>query len=191
MENIVTKTDVLVVGGGTAGTIAAIQAASAGVRTVILERNSQLGGVTTVGGVDFPGLFHAWGRQIIAGYGWELVSKTVELGGGALPDFSVPTGRQHWHHQIRINGRLYAALAEEACLDAGVELLYYEFPIEISSLEYGWKLRVVGKGIDRTIVCKQLIDCTGGCGYCRDGGLPSITRSNHPARHTDLSSGWL
>ena len=36
----------------------------------------------TVGGVAFPGLFHAWGKQVIAGVGWELVRQTVELDGG-------------------------------------------------------------------------------------------------------------
>ena len=61
--------DVLVVGGGTAGHIAAIQAARAGASTLLVERNSQLGGTTTTGGVAFPGLFDAWGKQVIAGIG--------------------------------------------------------------------------------------------------------------------------
>jgi len=62
--------DVLVVGGGTAGTIAAIQAGRAGAKTMIVERGTQLGGTMTTGGVAFPGLFDAWGQQIIAGVGW-------------------------------------------------------------------------------------------------------------------------
>ncbi len=72
------EADVIVVGGGTAGTIAAIQAARAGAKTVLIERGSQLGGTTTVGGVAFPGLFHAWGKQIISGIGWELVLKQAK-----------------------------------------------------------------------------------------------------------------
>ena len=92
METLTTDTDVLIVGGGTAGAIAAIQAARAGARTAVLERGPQLGGTLTTGGVAFPGLFHAWGRQIIAGIGWELVTRAVELDGGTLPDFSRPYG---------------------------------------------------------------------------------------------------
>ena len=71
--------DVLVVGGGSAGHVAAIQAGRLGAKTVLLERNSQLGGTTTTGGVCFPGLFHAWGKQVISGIGWELVAKSVEV----------------------------------------------------------------------------------------------------------------
>ena len=76
--------DVLVVGGGSAGHVAAIQAGRLGAKTVLLERNSQLGGTTTTGGVCFPGLFHAWGKQVISGIGWELVAKSVEIDGDPL-----------------------------------------------------------------------------------------------------------
>ena len=96
--------DVLVIGGGTAGTIAAIQAGRLGARTILVESGSQLGGTTTTGGVDFPGLFHAWGKQVIAGIGWELVVEAVKLNSGDLPDFAKPTGRQHWRHQVRLCG---------------------------------------------------------------------------------------
>jgi len=62
-ESVTTQCDVLVIGGGTAGTIAAIQAGRIGAKTLLLERNGQLGGTTTTGGVSFPGLFDAWGKQ--------------------------------------------------------------------------------------------------------------------------------
>ena len=59
-DNIKTlHTDILIIGGGTAGLIAAIQAGRAGCSTILVENGSQLGGTTTTGGVSFPGLFHA------------------------------------------------------------------------------------------------------------------------------------
>lgn len=161
MEHMKDDVDVLVVGGGTAGTIAAIQAGRAGLRTALVESGSQLGGVTTTGGVSFPGLFHAWGKQIVAGIGWELVIKAVALDSGQLPDFSVAPER-HWMHQIRINGPVYAALAEEACTRAGVQLHFYEIPTQVLETDRGWKIETVGKNLRRTILTKQLIDCTGG-----------------------------
>ncbi|MHC4098193.1 MAG: FAD-dependent oxidoreductase, partial [Planctomycetota bacterium] len=155
------KVDVLVVGGGAAGTIAAIQAGRAGANTLLLERNSQLGGTTTTGGVSFPGLFDAWGKQIIAGIGWELVRESVELDGGKLPDFSRVPDR-HWKNQVRVNQFLYAILAEEKCEAAGVQVAYYEFPQTITKTTEGWQVDCVGFGTRRHVLCKQIIDCTGG-----------------------------
>lgn len=58
MEHMKDDIDILVIGSGTAGTIAAIQAGRTGLRTTLVESGNQLGGVTTTGGVSFPGLFH-------------------------------------------------------------------------------------------------------------------------------------
>jgi hypothetical protein len=161
-KNIKTiKTDILVVGGGTAGVIAAIQAARAGCSTILVENGSQPGGTTTTGGVSFPGLFHAWGKQIISGIGWELVTESVALNDGELPDFSIPTGSQHWKHQVRVNGSLYALLIEEKCLEAGVQIRYYETPVSVKLKNDAWEVETIGKGIHTRIISNQLIDCTG------------------------------
>ena len=153
--------DVLVVGGGTAGVVAALQSARAGASTILVESGSMLGGTMTVGGVAFPGLFHAWGRQVVAGIGWELVTETVEMNDAKLPDFSIPTGRAHPRHQVRINPHMYALLAEDKCRKAGVELRYYETPVKAEFSGGRWSVEAVGKGTRITIRCKQIVDCTG------------------------------
>ena len=153
--------DVLVVGGGTAGVVAAIQAGRMGARTLLVERNSQLGGTTTTGGVSFPGLFHAWGKQLISGIGWELVTKTVAMEGGRLPDFSV-VPRSHPQHQVRVNAPLYALLAEQACVEADVSLAYYQYPNKVTKTANGWRVELAGQGVNYQVRCKQIIDCTGG-----------------------------
>jgi hypothetical protein len=159
--DLTTDVDVVVVGGGTAGTIAAIQAARAGAKTLLVERGGQLGGMTTVGGVCFPGLFDAWGKQIISGIGWELTRESVELDGGTLPNFAkVP--RAHWHNQVIVNQHVYSLLAEEKCAQAGVEIAYHEFLQTAKATPTGWELRCVGFGTNRQVSCKQIVDCTGG-----------------------------
>ncbi len=202
--NVTNKVDVLVAGGGAAGTIAAIQAGRAGAKTLLLERNSQLGGTTTTGGVSFPGLFDAWGKQIIAGIGWELVRESVELDGGKLPDFSkVP--QRHWQNQVRVNQFLYAILAEEKCEAAGVQIAYYEFPQAITKTPEGWQVDCVGFGTRRRVLCKQVIDCTGGAEVVGMLNLPrlrgeetqpgsmlfKLDKANNPGRPNGPGSGLL
>jgi hypothetical protein len=170
---IADEVDVLVVGGGTAGAIAAIQAGRAGASVLLVERGSQLGGTMTTGGVAFPGLFDAWGKQIIAGIGWELVKESVELDGGSLPDFSkVP--QRHWQHQVFINQFLHAILAEEKCEKAGVETAFYEFPQALTKTADGWQVECIGFGTRRRVNCKQIIDCTGGAEVVGLLGLPRL-----------------
>lgn len=153
--------DVLVVGGGSAGHVAAIQAGRMGAKTALLERGPQLGGTTTTGGVNFPGLFHAWGKQLISGIGWELVTKCREIDGKPLQNFA-RANRGHCYYHVTINGQLYSLLAEEACLDAGVSIAYYQFPETVKQTPDGWLVEVVGQGVRYQLRCKQIIDCTGG-----------------------------
>ena len=126
----------------------------------MIENGSQLGGTTTTGGVAFPGIFHAWGKQIIGGIGWELVEKCVRLNGDSLPDFSILPDH-HWQHQVAVNAPLYTLLAEELCLEAGVDIHYYETPSQLEFKKGRWHVETLGKGSSRQITCKQIIDCTG------------------------------
>jgi glycine/D-amino acid oxidase-like deaminating enzyme len=178
------KTDILVVGGGTAGVIAAIQAGRAGMKTILVENGSQLGGVTTTGGVNFPGIFFAWGKQVIGGIGWELVQEAVAMNDDPLPNVSIPHGRQHWRHQVRVNGQLYAMLAEEKVVDAGVDIRYYETPTAIKQIKNGWEVTTVGKGTETTIQTNQLIDCTGNAFAASIAGFPVL-------REAEIQPGTL
>jgi hypothetical protein len=83
------------------------------------------------------------------------------MDGGKLPDFTRPASR-HWEHQVLINPFLYAALAEEACLHAGVTIHYYEFPLSVRKTADGWLVDSAGPGTRRRLTFRQLIDCTGG-----------------------------
>jgi Succinate dehydrogenase/fumarate reductase, flavoprotein subunit len=158
--------DVIVVGGGSAGCMAAIQAARAGARTALIEKNGVLGGTTVVAAVNFPGLFHAWEKQVIAGIGWESIERTVAKGGAKLPDFSIPYGHQHWLHQVLVNRFVYSAVLDEMCLEAGVSLRFHEMPVGVSTARSVHepelsRLILAGKSGLSAVGFKKIVDATG------------------------------
>ncbi len=68
--------DVLVVGGGPAGTAAAVAAARTGADTVLLERDNHLGGLSTGGLVIWIDRMTDWsGRQVIQGIANDLLDR--------------------------------------------------------------------------------------------------------------------
>jgi hypothetical protein len=73
---VLAETDVLVVGGGPAGTAAAIAAARLGADVLLVERYNHLGGLSTGGLVIWIDRMTDWsGRQVIRGLGEELVGR--------------------------------------------------------------------------------------------------------------------
>src|SRR5690554_2068236 len=80
------ETDVLVVGGGTAGVGAAIAAARTGSRTLLVERYGFLGGVANVG-LCLHTFHSSKGERIVAGVPWEMITRMVEMGGSTGPVF--------------------------------------------------------------------------------------------------------
>jgi len=165
------RCDVVVVGGGTAGVAAALQSAAGGAKTILVEQGAQVGGTMTSGGINFPGLFHAWGRQVIDGLGYALVTNCVALSGGKLPNFKKPTGTAHWKHQIAINIPLYVALAEEALVQSRVRIHYHAAPMSAVWTNGCWQLDVAAVGDTRRIMAKQVIDCTGNAGVAAMAGF--------------------
>ncbi len=152
--------DVIVVGGGTAGTVAAIQAGRAGVRTLLVEKNAMLGGTMTVGGINAPAHFFAWGQQVIGGIGWELVRRTLEETGQPVttPEFSRDNDRPR---HLSMDKAVFAALCDRAVLDADVDLLFHAMPASATFVGNTWTLDICTKtGLQRT-AAKVLIDATG------------------------------
>lgn len=68
------KYDVIVVGGGTAGALAAISAARQGVKTLVVERFGHLGGTATYG-IPFLGLLSGSGMPVFGGLVQELLDR--------------------------------------------------------------------------------------------------------------------
>jgi len=81
--------DVVVVGGGVAGSVAAIAAARAGVRVLLVEEHGFLGGSLTAMGVGPMMSFHnPAGQQVVQGIPDEIISRLQARGAslGHIPD---------------------------------------------------------------------------------------------------------
>jgi hypothetical protein len=178
--------DVIVLGGGPAGYPAAVQAARMGAKVLLVERSGMLGGTTSLNQVAFPGIFHAWGRQVIAGIGWEVTRRTVELEGRELPDFSDVEAR-HWRHQIRLNGYLYAALADEVVRGSGADPLLHTQAAALAAKGDGggWDVQLCGKDGLFTVSAKWLIDATG------DANLAHLAGAEFLPLEAEIQPGTL
>ena len=145
--------DVIVVGGGPAGIGAALAAAETGARTVLIERDSVIGGTTVQAQVCDMGLFYAWKKQIIAGPAWNMVVKAVEAANGSLPDFSKQEPDKWMESCVHVDPKVYARIAKETLLEAGVTLMMQQEVTSIDSTECGWKVC--------SVTGRQVVDATG------------------------------
>ncbi len=139
------ETDVLVVGGGSAGVAAAVAAARAGARTLLVERTGSLGGLASGGLILLLlTLDDGRGRQVVGGICQEVVERLAARGAAYFPDraewgsadpalvardrrFGLVWG--HGPHVVRYSvaydcEEMKFALAELA-REAGVELLLH------------------------------------------------------------------
>lgn len=152
--------DVTVIGGGTAGVFAAISAAKSGAKTILIEKNSMLGGTLTAGGVNFPGLFFAWGKQIINGPCWEAILRTAQSGGAKLPEITYKP-KNHWEEQITLNPFIYITVLFQMCEESGVKVICNAMISDCSENEDGLDLLITDKSGLFLIKSKTAIDATG------------------------------
>ncbi len=67
MKTVHETVDVVIAGGGTAGHIAALQAARAGIKTSVIEAGTMLGGAMTAGGMYMPNHFFSTEGPVVLG----------------------------------------------------------------------------------------------------------------------------
>lgn len=122
------KYDVVVCGGGTAGTIAAISSARLGARTLLVERDGFLGGTATYG-IPFLGFFSGDGTRVVGGAPQEIVDRMVALRGsvGHVRGGTWRTGSGEFDYEFSLtpyDPECLKFVAQEMVLEAGAELMF-------------------------------------------------------------------
>lgn len=171
MKTVKEDVDVVVAGGGTAGHIAALQAAREGVDTSVIEAGTMLGGTMTSGGVYMPNHFYSTEGPVVLGIAWEIYQESMEMEGLPIPDYRRRRPVENPGYYSYINVPIYAAVAEAKALAAGVILHYHEFIARVKSVGNYWEITSLGRGIKRITRAKEIIDCTGDSDVVRCLGL--------------------
>jgi hypothetical protein len=176
------ETDVLVVGGGPAGLGAAVAAADAGARAVLVERYGFLGGNATAALVmplmsfhtqmptaekkGAPTLLptdHGPGEPVVAGVLRRLLERLVRAGGAIPP--SLATG-----YVVPFDPEWFKLIALELLDEAGVSFLFHAFASGVLPGNEGVIFET--KSGPLALRAKVIVDCTGDGDVAVQAGAP-------------------
>ncbi|MFC3704259.1 FAD-dependent oxidoreductase [Devosia honganensis] len=154
------EVDVLVVGGGSAGLIAAVAASRQGASVLLVEQNGFLGGtltMTTVGSIC--GLYTVDDEEvtpIIGGIGAELMARLAQAGGARGPERWLKTA------SMLYDPVLLRLFADDLAAEAGVEVVLHS--TAVGSVIEGERLNgvIFESGSGRwAALAKVVVDTTG------------------------------
>jgi hypothetical protein len=161
--------DVVVIGGGTAGSIAAIAAARTGARTCIVEKGGYLGGTCHALANVTP--FHnSRGEAVVAGLPQVLVDRLAQRGGarpgGHLPN---PAGIGGSFTPVDPDAMKLSLLemASEASLDVWLHTMFVGADVRDATLH---AVRVFNKSGPHELRARVFVDATGDADVAANAG---------------------
>ncbi|MCK3684725.1 FAD-dependent oxidoreductase [Maribellus sp. YY47] len=161
------EVDVLVVGGGPSGIIAALAAAEDGLRVTLIESRSFLGGNMTIG-LPILGFLGQKGNQIIEGLPQKFIDRLKELN-AASEHRPCPL-----HMGITlVEPEAVKAVAFEMLAESGVDvMLYTSFADVVMAANKIQGVIIESKKGREAILAKVVIDCSGDADVAYRAGVP-------------------
>ncbi len=183
--------DVVVCGGGVAGSAAAIAAQRSGAKTLLLEKEYALGGLATLGLiVIYLPLCDGDGVQMTGGIAEELLKLSLKYGPGEIPrpwlqPRSSIEERNGVRYQITYNAASLMISLEEELLAEGVGI-FYDARVSgvVKEKNRIHSVMVETKTGKREIGAKAFIDATGDADICYFSGEDTVDDA------TNRRTGW-
>lgn len=121
---VVKNYDLVVAGGGPAGTAAAVSAARLGLRVLLCESMGCLGGMGT------SALVSAWsdladGQQMIVGGIFKEIIEKMHGSGGFRPGVDVASWQRHLHGGVGFKAEVLKILLDDLCQEVGVTVRFF------------------------------------------------------------------
>ena len=148
--------DLIVVGGGPGGLPAAIAAARAGQKVLLVERSAALGGLAN-SGLPLLGFVDRAGDHVVGGIPQEFVDRLAQLD-GTMGHRYCPV-----HNSLTIiNPHWFRIVSFEMCLEAGVDILLYAELMEAKAEnDRITEITVLARGNVKRFTADIFIDATG------------------------------
>jgi hypothetical protein len=168
------KTDILIVGGGSAGIAAAISASQRGFSVTLIDSHSYLGGSATASEVGtICGIYHrnhtSESNYIISGFAKEFSEKVQ------LSSKTQPVVNRDGLHYLPYSINSYKLIAEEYIQNHGVRLFLNTKVVDIEVVDKKAKSCVINQGEKVSSVSfDAVIDCSGCSVLSRLANTPMI-----------------
>ncbi|MBL1421252.1 MAG: FAD-dependent oxidoreductase [Alphaproteobacteria bacterium] len=206
--DVFAQTDVLVIGGGPAGTAAAIAAGREGVKVMLVERYNHLGGLSTGGLVIWIDRMTDWsGKQIIVGIAKDFMSRLPQeaVQGPSREDWGsadVETAA-YWKQRTAafhgittwsptIDPEALKTLSMKMALEQGVDLVFHALAVQPIVEDGAMKGAIFESKEGRlAILSKVVIDTTGDADLLARAGLEMDRDTDKTDIHHCINTSFL
>ena len=182
--------DVIVAGGGLAGIAAAVSATRAGKKTLLVEKTICLGGLATIGLVNFfVPMCNGRGVQIIKGMAEEFFQLSIKYGFDTFPEcWKEGTQKEDSPRYVtKFSAPIFALALDEYVKNEGVTVLYDSI-LSYAAMDKGHCEGVIveNKSGSEYYTAKMFVDATGDADLMRFAGMPTVQGENY---HTMYAYG--